>query len=220
MMTAQKIDMISRYANGVYFKNYEQWALHSETFEDFKQSLLCLALEFPEDSPALLLKKYKFSKMCAPEEIPLKIGNMTMFSTLTENIEDDEQLIEFIGGAYNPFELPVYNNVIYIVAKRLYDNEKFYNLFLDYMSGQSIGGGRQRDCREKLFRHRFEIIKILLFYGVIGQKYYYYLLGVAKEMQKPCAVKKDLNMCSGAVIWREYYERNKEKIKEKRKKGR
>ena len=220
IMTAEKIEQISRYASGVYYKNYNVWSLNNERFEDFKQSLLALAIQFPKDSCSLLMKRYKYAQMCAPEAVPLKIRNMTPFSKLTEDIEDTEQLIEVLGGVYEPFEIPAYNNVVSIIAKQLYENNERRELFLDYMYGQSIGSGKQRTCREKLFNHRFEILKTLLVYGVISVTFYKYYLNIAKQMDKASSVKKNLNMSSGAVAWREYYERNKERLKEKQRERR
>lgn len=216
-MTSQKINDICKYANGVYYRDYNNWFLNNVTFEDFKQSLLCLALEFPKDSVIYLVRRYKYSQMCAPEQVPFKIKNMKTFTEITHDIEDSEQLIELLGGEYNPFDFSNHNNAINVIAEKLYEKEEQRDRFLDYMHGQSIGGSRQRDCRNKLFNHRFEILKTLLLNGTINFSYYKYLLNVANQMDKPCSVKKDLNMSSGAVIWRNYYEKNKAKLKERRK---
>lgn len=217
-MTAEKIDKISRYANGLYYRNYDQWALKGESFEDFRQTLLLLAFEYPDDTPALLVKRFRYSKMCATEAIPLQIRNMTPFSVLTEGTDDENEFIEQLCGIVeDEYEDEKEISCIVQIAYCLYEKPEMRDMFLDYMHGQSVGGGRQRDCREKLFRKRFEILAILRQNEKIDEREEKRLTAIAQEMTKPAPVPKVHDDTAQGKSYRAYYYRNKEKIAQKRK---
>ena len=219
-MTAEKIDKISRYANGLYYRNYEQWELKGESFEDFRQTLLLLAFEYPDDTPALLVKRFRYSKMCAIEAISLQIRNMTPFSVLTEGTDDENEFIEKLCGVVeDEYEDEKEKSCIVQIACYLYEKPELRDMFLDYMHGQSVGSGRQRDCREKLFRKRFEILAILRQNEKIDEREEKRLTAIAQEMTKPAPVQREIKDTATARANRAYYERNKEKFAERAKRN-
>ena len=217
-MTVEEVEKISRYANGVYYRNYDQWELQGESFEDFRQDLILLALENPKDSFSLLMKRYRFRKMCAVEAIPYRLENMKPFSSLVEEEEGLNDLIEQLGGEIEAEVFPENKlSCIGEIASYLYDKPMWRDLFLDYMHGQSIGGSRQRDCRIKMFNHCKEILQILRRNEKIDSREEERLKELLKDMRGPAPVPKQHDDTAQGKSYRAYYERNKEKIAQKKK---
>lgn len=218
-MTAEKIDNLCRYANVIYNGNPNRLECRGESFEDFKQNFLLCALEHEDYSPALLLKAVRFSKMCYSEAILYRISEMEHFSDLIpEGADYDIEWIETICGAGEEFDISGSWDFIKRLAEVLFPNKiERQELFLDYMCGMSIGGGTQRDIREVLFHHRFEILNLLRNEGFIGLRDYEKYLILAKELTVPAKVKKQLRQTSDAIACRKYYEAHKEYFSEKAK---
>lgn len=219
-MTAERIDKISRYANGVYYHDFDRWELRGESFEDFRQALLLLAIENPNDSLTFLMSRYKYGKRSAPEAIPYKVENMTPFTVLTEGAEDENDLIEYLGGEYeseNEFEFEEEGGSIEEIARYLYDDSERREMFLDYMYGKTVGGQKQRDMREKCFRHRFDILEILEKNGDIEKREVSRLKQIARELTSPPKVSRKLKDTNANKDCRAYYARNKEKFAERAK---
>lgn len=217
-MTVAEVERISRYANGVYYRDHDKWELKGESFEDFRQDLLLLALENPKDNFSLLMKRYRYRKMCANEAIPYRFQNMKPFSSLVEDEEGLNALIEKLGGVIEAEVFPENElSCIGEIACYLYDKPMWRDLFLDYMYGQSIGGSRQRDCRIKMFNHCKEILQILRKHEKIDQREEERLKGILADMTGPAPVPKQHDDTAQGKSYRAYYYRNKEKIAQKRK---
>lgn len=218
---AERVEKISRYANGIYYKNYEVLGCRGELFEDFKSEMILYALIYPEDPPALIFRRVQYSKRCPNEAIAYKIENMKTFSALMEKGGTDEnEFIEKICG----IEEDTYFNEkdggkwLAVLGGRLFKSEKRNELFQDYMSGMNVGGGVQRDIREVLFNRRFMVLAFLNEWGIIDQKERERWEAVAEAMTEPAKVKKTLSQTGSAAVCRRYYEKHKEYFSERAKK--
>lgn len=217
-MTAETIDKISRYANGVWQRDKGTIGLQGCTLDDFKQKMLLCALENPTYPPAMLVKKIRYAEMCEENAVPYKLECMPKFCDLAPaGVDDIDGYIEnkYGLGVEDSTEIAE-NSCIDELAKTLYDREDRQNLFLDYMHGQPIGSGRQRDCREKLFNHRFEILQFLEEHGKITHSQRFYYEELAKIMKNYAPVPRVLSMDKSAINCRKYYHKDIE-IKRKRK---
>lgn len=219
-MTAEMVDYLSRYANKIYYQDTENFFCKDGDFEDFKQSFLLCALEHEGDTPAMILSRLKYSKMCQPEAIQYRLTEMCLFSDLIpEGDEYDFERIEQICGTFEEFDPFIESDgVIEFIANYLYPtNEKGREQFLDHMYGVSISGGKNRDIREMVFRHRFEILKILYKSGYLTVYRYKHFLRLASEAVAPAKAVKHLKDTSERRAQRDYYQRNKEYFAEKAK---
>lgn len=223
-MTAEeklkRIDTISKYANGVYYRNREVLGCFGELFEDFREDMILYALLYPEDSPAMVLRRLRFAKQCQTEAIPLKIENMKTFSELAETRGIDEsEFIELICGMEEDryFEENDAEKWLATLGGRLFKTEERNELFQDYMYGMSVGGRIQRDMRQVLFNRRFMVLDFLKEFYVITLSEWERWKTVAEEMTEPAPVKRNRAETSTAQACRRYYEKNKAYFAEKAK---
>ncbi len=208
----ERIERISRYANGIYHKNYEVLGCHGEMFEDFKQEMILYALMYPNDPPALIFRRVRYAKQCASEAIPYKLENMKTFSDLAaKGGTDESEFIEILCGVEEDtyFEDKDGEKWLSILGGRLFKNEARNEAFQDYMHGMSVGGSVQRDIRELLFRRRFGILSFLKDFDVISESEREHWEAIAKEMTEPAKVKKMHSTNGTAEACRRYYEKNK-----------
>lgn len=216
-MTAEKIDKISRYAYVVWRNDRTSIGLRGCTFDDFKQKMLLCALENPTAPPAKLVSIIRFGEMRELSAIPYLIECMPKFCELApEGTDDIDGYIENVYGlGVEDSTETKENSCIYELAEKLYDRPDRRNLFLDYMHGQPIGSGRQRDCREKLFRWRFEILQFLEDHGKISHSQRLYYEELAKTMTNYAPVPRVLAMTDCAINCRKYYHKDIEKSRER-----
>lgn len=209
---AERVEKISRYANGIYYKNYEVLGCRGEMFEDFKQEMILYALMYPNDSPALIFRRVRYAKQCQTEAIPYKLENMKTFSELSaKGGTDESEFIEILCGVEEDtyFDDKDGEKWLSILGGRLFKSEARNEAFQDYMHGMSVGGGVQRDIRQVLFNRRFGILSFLKDFDVISETERERWEAIAEEMTEPAKVKKTLSTNSTAEACRRYYEKNK-----------
>lgn len=219
---AERVEKISRYANGIYYRNYNVLGCYGELFEDFKSEMILYALMYPEDSPALIFRRVQYSKRCENEAIAYKIENMKTFSSLMEKGGTDEnEFIEKICGIEEDtyFDEKDGEEWLSVLGGRLFKSENRNEQFQDYMCGMSVGGRVQRDIRAVLFTRRFMVLAFLNDWGIISPKERERWEAVAEEMTEPAKVKKTLSQTGTAAANRRYYEKHKEYFAERAKKA-
>ncbi len=209
-MSDEEIIELSKYCSGVYYRDYNQWLFSGMTYEDFKQTFILLALENPTYSPALLMRLFRYKRLCATDAVHYKVENMTKFSDLLiSGFETEEDIIETFGEKIEDDFFNYKKSSIFGLSKMLYPNEKSRQKFLDYMHGQSLGGSWQRNCRIQLFKKRFEILDYLFLYGKISMAEKKRLTEFAQTMTRYAPVKRTLSQSSSAVANRKAYEKKK-----------
>ena len=216
-MTAEEIDKICRYANGVWRRDKGLIGLQGCTMDDFKQKMLLCALENPTFTPAMLVKKIRYADMCEKNAVPYKLECMPKFCDLApEGTDDINGYIENVYGlGVEDSTETEENSCIFELAEKLYEIPARRDLFLDYMHGQSIGSGKQRDCREKLFRWRFEILQFLEEHGKITYSQRLYYEELAKTMTNYAPVPRVLSMTDSAINCRKYYHKDEIKSRQR-----
>ena len=212
-MTAERIEQLSRYANGVYSRDGSRYYCREGDFQDFKQTVLLYGMEYPEDSPALLIQRIKYARMCAKEAISYRLENIPPLSVF---LDEDGELIENYfrrEPSGNEEESDTGESWLAELGKKLFKSEKSNEEFQEYMrGGNSVTATRKRAIRAVLFTHRFEILEYLEEQGKLTSRERERLERLAKEMTKPAGVPKVRKQETTARACREYYQRNKAKF--------
>lgn len=223
-MTAEKIESISRWANTIFYQNWERVECHGGDFEDFKQTMLLYACMYPEEPYARLLKRIYNDKLKISEEMPYQISSMKMFSELEKRSETPSEFIEQLCGVKEdeyPFEKEV--SCVGEIALLLYPKrEDLREEFIDFLYGQSsLSSGKRDKIRTKCFNHRFEILAILAKNEKITERERAEFEKIAREMTKKPSVKKVVKDNYNANWLRaKYYENLEESRRKNREKAR
>lgn len=205
MLTSEDFKKITNCVKKVYRHNF---LLKSEPLEDVLQEAYLLAIE---NGSTQILSKLLF--LHTIDEDKARYVYPKKFSELAPN-ETEESLNDLISNLkplYNVYARTVESPVINHLAKVLYDKKDFQERFLDYMSGMSIGSGRARDVRYKLFYHRFDILSTLIDFNAISKREFNRYMEIANALNRvPHAKRKPLSKNKTAERCRKFYEQNKE----------
>lgn len=210
--TQQEIDELSHYAKKFYYDN--RYMLNGDTLEDVRQNVFLFALQAGKSKGFGLGSKLYYYYLEYPENAEIKsAGSLFRENGEGEIYDVSDVILKRDNCSHYEFndDDGDLSDVIKKLGAILYPDETRQNRFLDYVSGISIGAGRERDMRELFFRHSLTILSYLLIYGYIDSSLYRYYCSLLRGMKNYAPQRKKLKQTTSAINCRLYYERHKEK---------
>lgn len=205
-MNDEQLQNTIHYASVCYRRSC--YGLYSyEDKEDYIQDFVLLALQNPNDGLPLIASKMRY-KHKKPLEV-YSILNALSFSSITD---DNGELLPMFE------ELAYYDNyfveqsqvILQAIANVIYPTKpERQEMFLTFCNGEHLPATKVRDLRDVIFNRRFEILKILLNYGVLSQQDYIKYFELAKNMTKRPRLPRSQKMTSSNIAQRAYYQRKK-----------
>lgn len=205
-MEKEKIEYLSKYAWRCYKELKAKYKYCDyDSYEDLRQMLFLLSLQYPTEKPSFLMSRIKFGCRKEFDEGNYQTQGMIPFSVFDDRNFDEygcSFLERFFGSDRDKYSFEKDDDVIEELAERLNHKVKAKESFLDYLYGatQLKNGG---NIRLKIFRKRFEVLDYLKDKKRISERDYDDYVLIAKDLKKPPKIKKK-PVSQAAEYYRDY----------------